>query len=97
MIYTSLSPSITVIDMQGTPISAAQHFLEVMMNAPADNLVVYQKDLPDSFFDLKSGLAGDILQKVANYRRRLAIVGDFSKYESKSLRDLFMRATKEAS
>ncbi|TGK31684.1 DUF4180 domain-containing protein [Leptospira gomenensis] len=39
------------------------------------------------FFDLKTRLAGEILQKYENYGIRLAIVGDFSGYESKSLRD----------
>ena len=38
-------------------------------------------------FDLKTGLAGEILQKYTNYSVKVAIVGDFSVYESKSLKD----------
>jgi hypothetical protein len=41
---------------------------------------------PD-FFDLKSGLAGEILQKFSNYRVKLALAGDFSEIRSKSLKD----------
>ncbi len=33
------------------------------------------------------GLAGDCLRKVSNYRRRLAILGDFSAVGSRALRD----------
>ena len=45
------------------------------------------RDLAPAFFDLKTGLAGDVLQKFSNYRMRLAIVGDFSRFSSKSLGD----------
>ena len=46
------------------------------------------------FFDLKSGIAGEILQKFSNYRIRLAIVGDFSKYTNKSLKDFIYESNK---
>lgn len=32
-------------------------------------------------------MAGDILQKFVNYDMKIAILGDFSSYKSKSLRD----------
>ncbi|HCM60508.1 MAG TPA: hypothetical protein DIS74_09080 [Bacteroidales bacterium] len=38
------------------------------------------------FFDLRTGLAGEILQKLSNYRMRLAIVGDFTRLKSRSWR-----------
>ncbi|WP_083996437.1 DUF4180 domain-containing protein [Desulfosporosinus acididurans] len=41
----------------------------------------------EDFFDLKTKLAGEILQKFVNYHVRIAIVGDFSGYKSKSLKD----------
>jgi hypothetical protein len=34
--------------------------------------------LSSSFFHLRSGLAGEVSQKVVNYRMRLAVVGDVS-------------------
>lgn len=37
-------------------------------------LLLYHENLPDTFFDLSSGVAGEILQKLRNYRIRLAIV-----------------------
>ncbi|MFZ2340826.1 MAG: DUF4180 domain-containing protein [Bacteroidales bacterium] len=47
------------------------------------------------FFDLKTKIAGDILQKFSNYRMKLAIIGDFSAIKSKSLRD-FIRESNNA-
>ena len=44
----------------------------------------------EDFFRLSTGLAGDIAQKFANYHFRLALIGDFSAYESRSFAD-FMR------
>jgi hypothetical protein len=50
-------------------------------------IISYKENFSDEFFDLKTCIAGDILQKFSNYRKKLAIVGDFSEIESKSLRD----------
>ena len=52
----------------------------------ADNIIFHEQNLCPDFFDLKTKLAGDILQKVVNYRIKVAIVGEFSKYESNSLK-----------
>ncbi len=52
-----------------------------------DKMILHMKNITPSFFDLKSGLAGEILQKFSNYRVRLIIVGDFRQFESKSLSD----------
>ena len=38
-------------------------------------LIVHAANLPAQFFDLKSGEAGEILQKYRNYGVRLAVVG----------------------
>jgi hypothetical protein len=50
-------------------------------------MILHAINLPSEFFDLKSGFAGEILQKFSNYRMKLAIIGDFSEIKSKSLRD----------
>ena len=60
----------------------------------ASMIILYKDDLPENFFRLSSGLAGDILQKFSNYRKQLAIVGDFSNIESKSLRDFIYESNK---
>lgn len=52
-----------------------------------DKVILYQENLSADFFDLKTGMAGEILQKFSNYRVQLAIVGHFDGYRSKSLQD----------
>ncbi len=59
-----------------------------------DRIVLNEKDITPDFFDLKKGIAGEILQKFSTYRVRLAIVGDFSKYTSKSLTDFIYESNK---
>ena len=59
-----------------------------------DKILIHEKNITPNFFDLKSGMAGEILQKFSNYRVRLAIVGDFSKYTSKSLNDFIYESNK---
>ncbi|MBT1699643.1 DUF4180 domain-containing protein [Fulvivirgaceae bacterium PWU4] len=75
-------------------IGNAQLFLEIIMNLPVDRIVIRKENLDESFFDLRTGLAGEILQKVVNYRMRLAIVGDYSAYTSKSLKDFIYESNK---
>jgi len=74
-----------------TKINTAQDALELMASAWYEAgcacIVLEKSALSEAFFDLKSGLAGDILQKFSNYSYKLAIVGDFSGYNSRSLRD----------
>lgn len=57
-------------------------------------LVLHKEQLDESFFRLSTGLAGEVLQKFVNYQMKLAIVGDFSSYASKPLRD-FIRESNE--
>jgi hypothetical protein len=72
--------------------------LQLMVDAGythfAQRMIIHKESLPQEFFDLKSGIAGEILQKFSNYRMKLAIVGDFSEIKSKSLRD-FIRESNE--
>lgn len=59
-----------------------------------DKVIMYEKNITPDFFDLKTRIAGEILQKFSNYRMGLAIVGDFSSYESKSIRDFIFESNK---
>ena len=45
--------------------------------------------LTDDFFQLKTGVAGQIIQKFVTYRRHLVILGDISQYvaQSRAFRD----------
>jgi hypothetical protein len=56
---------------------------EAMANSVVLVVVPARRFSPD-FFQLRTGLAGDLLQKFVNYRLRLAIVGDLSRAMSES-------------
>ncbi|WP_316836103.1 DUF4180 domain-containing protein [Pedobacter nutrimenti] len=59
-----------------------------------ESIIIHENNITPVFFDLKTGLAGEILQKFSNYRVRLAIVGDFEKYPGKSIRDFIFESNK---
>ena len=59
-----------------------------------NKMVVSKTSITESFFDLKTGLAGEILQKYTNYNMKIAIVGNFEMYNSKSLKDFIFESNK---
>jgi hypothetical protein len=66
--------------------------IEIISEAAAHNadvIVVPVERLSEDFFQLKTRLAGEILQKFVTYRKRIVILGDISKQLSGSsaLRD----------
>jgi hypothetical protein len=67
--------------------SALDLMATVRYETGADRMILPKAALDERFFVLSSYLAGDILQKFVNYQLKVAIVGDFSGYTSKPLRD----------
>ena len=47
-----------------------------------DKIILHEENIVPEFFDLKTKLAGEVLQKFVQYRMPLAVVGDFSKCTS---------------
>lgn len=45
-----------------------------------DKIILHESQITPDFFELKTGIAGEILQKYTNYKVRLVIIGDFAKY-----------------
>lgn len=69
-------------------VRSAPDALDLIGNADymgAHRLVLSEHNLDPGFFDLSSGLAGEILQKFSTYSFLLAIVGQFEHYKSNSL------------
>lgn len=59
------------------------------------NKIIINKDaLTQDFFNLETGLAGEILQKYTNYGVITCIYGDYSNYTSKSLKDFIYETNK---
>ncbi|HWQ97709.1 MAG TPA: DUF4180 domain-containing protein [Clostridia bacterium] len=82
---------IAQVESEETLITDVQSALDLMASVRyetgADRMILPKAALAERFFVLSSGLAGDILQKFVNYQLVVAIVGDFSGYTSKPLRD----------
>lgn len=66
----------------------------VSFEAHCSRIIIDKASITEDFFRLATGIAGEALQKCANYRVKLAIVGDFSKYTSKPLLDFIYESNK---
>ena len=91
MTTTVIDGSVVVVDCDTQIIFDGQSALDFAVNIGYEyncrNIAVNKAAFADGFFDLSSGIAGEVVQKFVNYGFRLAIIGDFSMYTSKSLRD----------
>ena len=78
-------------------INEVQDMLDLIANASYSGvrkIIIHESNITPDFFDLKTGIAGEMLQKFSTYRMQLAIIGDFSKYKSKSFRDFIYESNK---
>lgn len=68
---------------------AVNDLLGDAFSVDAEVIVVPVSRLAPDFFELRSGIAGDIFQKMQNYHRRLVVLGDIAAEvaASKSLHD----------
>lgn len=85
------------IDSDEVIINNVQDALDLMADCGyqgSRKIIVNSKNITQDFFDLKTRIAGDILQKFSNYNVDLAIIGDFSNPTSKSLRDFIYESNK---
>lgn len=78
-------------------IGSVDEALDLMANLGyqgVEKIILYEKNIHPDFFDLKTRLAGEILQKFSNYRMQLFIIGDFEKFTSKALNDFIYESNK---
>ncbi|MFD7119257.1 DUF4180 domain-containing protein [Streptomyces sp. NPDC056652] len=76
----------------GDPVRGEREALDLIGDAfhlGATWVVIPAGRFEDAFFELRTRVAGDIVQKFANYRLRLAVVGDIARHtaDSAALRD----------
>lgn len=79
-------------------ISKTQDAIDLMANCfylKTKSLIINEKNIIPDFFDLKTGIAGEILQKFVTYNFKIAIIGDYSKYQSSVLKDFIYESNKQ--
>jgi hypothetical protein len=84
-----VSDEIVINDTQGA--------LDLMADADyyeARRIILSEFNLKPAFFELRTGMAGDILQKFSQYSVKLAIIGEFEKYKSKSLKAFILESNR---
>ncbi|WP_134685074.1 DUF4180 domain-containing protein [Brevibacillus migulae] len=84
------SPDVIIRDVQ----DALDLIATVSYSYESNKIIIGQSNLTEEFFELKTKLAGDILQKFVNYQMKVAIVGKFDSYDSKSLKDFIYECNK---
>lgn len=89
--------TVAVISSEEIVIQNLNDALDLMADVryqDCDKMILRKEQITEDFFELKSGLAGEILQKYTNYQMRVAIVGEFAGYNSKSLNDFIYECNK---
>lgn len=71
-----------------TDVNSALDFIAtVSYETGCNRIALHKQAVTEDFFVLSTRLAGETLQKFINYQTKLAIIGDFSHYTSKPLKD----------
>lgn len=79
---------VLIVPEDGPPLDTLEAATEMVGDAAwgqVELVVIPVARLTDDFFELKTGLAGDVTQKYVNYRLRLAIVGDIESRVAESV------------
>jgi hypothetical protein len=88
---------IAAIKAENVLIKDSQDALDLMADCSYNGsrkIILYESNIIQEFFDLKTGIAGEILQKFSTYNVQLAIIGNYSKFKSKSLKDFIFESNK---
>ena len=90
-IIKSNGVTIAVLHSDELIITDVQSALDLIATIDFDNdcqrIAINKDAIIEGFFKLSSGIAGEILQKFVNYSKKIAIIGDFSIYTNKPLKD----------
>lgn len=74
--------------------SAIDFIMTIKYETNCSKIALNKSAIIEDFFILSKGLAGEILQKFINYQIKFAIIGDYSKYTSKPLKDFIYESNK---
>lgn len=75
------------LDPSGSLLYSSDHAADLIGTAWAEDaaaIVVPVERFAPAFFDLRTGYAGDFIQKLVNYRLSLVVLGDVKQHEAAS-------------
>lgn len=72
----------------------AIRLLEEIFASGSSKIIIHQENIAPEFFDLRTRLAGAILQKFVNYQIQIAIIGNFTNIPSDSLKAFIYESNK---
>ena len=82
------------IEDNGIILKDAQDLLDIIGSYSVRTIILKKENIIPDFFDLKTKVAGEILQKASNYGLKIGIIGDFKSIKSKSLSDFIYESNK---
>ena len=65
-----------------------------MLSRGLSQLILHERNIAPEFFQLGTGIAGEVLQKLANYQIKVALVGQFDGYKSKNLQAFIVESNR---
>lgn len=89
--------NVAVIAADEIIISSVQDALDLMADCGylgARHIILKKENIVPDFFNLKTGTAGEILQKFSNYDMELTIIGSFAGLPAGSLKDFIYESNK---
>ena len=69
-------------------------FFDIFFGNNCSTIILKKENIISDFYDLSTGIAGEILQKISNYRKRMAVIGDFENIKNKILKDFIYESNK---
>jgi hypothetical protein len=90
---------VLIVGADGPPIAdadAARDLIGDALGEGARVVAVPVERLDPTFFQLRTGFAGELLQKMVNYRLKFAVIGDISEHvaASDALRDFVVECNR---
>jgi len=89
---------VAIVNSDEVIITDGQSALDFAISIGYENdcrkIALNKSAITEDFFDLSTGVAGDVVQKFVNFGYTLALFGDFSHYTSKSLHDYIYESNK---
>lgn len=95
---TKIVKDIVIVDSDEVIIKDTQSAIDFIMSVKHETncskIAINKEAIIEDFFILSKGISGEILQKFINYQIKFAIIGDYSKYTSKPLKDFIYESNK---